>query len=46
MEETFLKNQGYRYYVYLGPGQIEYFRCYEDARLYADNNGAEVKEMF
>jgi hypothetical protein len=41
---TYTKRQGYDYYVYLGPGNISYFRTYEEAKEYADLNDAEVKE--
>lgn len=42
---TFKVRQGYRYYVYLGPGRIEYFTDYPKAKQYADHWGAEVKEL-
>jgi hypothetical protein len=38
-------NQGYRYYVYAGPG-IEYFFDYAPALEYALSIGAEVEELF
>lgn len=43
--ETYMKTQGYRYYVYIGPGNISYFCDYESAKEYADMNDAEAKEM-
>ena len=43
--ETFKKRQGYNYYVYVAPGQIEYFERYEDALEYAERYDAQVKEV-
>lgn len=44
--ETYLKRQGYNYYVYVGPGHIEYYVDRDKAQEYADEIGAEVQEMF
>ena len=44
--ETFKKRQGYKYYVYVKPGQIEYFFDYKSAQIYALKYNAEVKEVF
>lgn len=46
MKHTWKYEQGYRYYVYLGPGHIEYFEDLESAQECAEKNGAEVEEMF
>ena len=35
-------NKGYRFYVYISPGNISYFRLYENARDYADKNGVNT----
>ena len=46
MRETYKKQQGYEYYVYVCPGVIEYFFDYDSAKEYAEKNNSEVKEMF
>ena len=45
MKHTKKHNQGYRYYVYIGPGQIEYFTDQEAASAYAYENHVEVQEV-
>ena len=37
--------QQYKYYVYVRPGYIEYFNDLHKAQEFADEYGAEVKEM-
>jgi len=44
-KHTYLYNQGYRFYVYLGPGKIQYFFGYEKAKNYAEQNNAEVQTL-
>jgi len=44
-KETYMKRQGYKYYVYLGPGRIEYFFELTPAQEYAEKNGVEVQEV-
>jgi hypothetical protein len=47
MSDTWKKQQGYNFYVYLGPGRIEYFETYDAAKQCADDNGGlEVQEVF
>ncbi|MDD4565716.1 MAG: hypothetical protein PHE79_09630 [Eubacteriales bacterium] len=46
MKPTWRAQQGYKYYVYIGPGRIEYFEDLESAQKCARDHGAEVKEMF
>jgi len=46
MKETYLKRQGYNYYVYAAPGVIEYFVDRDKAQKYADEIGVIVEEMF
>jgi hypothetical protein len=47
LSESWKKRQGYNFYVYLGPGRIEYFETYDQAKRFADDNGGlEVKEVF
>lgn len=43
--ESYMKRQGYAYYVYVRPGVIEYFRDYESAEEYAEIHDAEVQEI-
>jgi len=43
--DTYMKRQGYSYYVYLGPGRIEYFFELNSAQAYADACGAQVSEI-
>lgn len=44
-QETFLKRQGYNYYVYVSPGNISYFYSYAVAQEYAEQVGASVSNM-
>lgn len=46
MRSTQLKEDGYRYFVYLGPGDVKYFYSLESARAFADETGCYVQEMF
>jgi hypothetical protein len=46
MKHTWKYEQGYRYYVYISPGRIEYFYDLESAQECAQMYDAEVKEMF
>jgi len=46
MKETFKKSQGFKFYVYVGPGNISYFYDYESAKSFADSCDCEVQEMF
>jgi hypothetical protein len=39
---TSLYRQGFRFYVYRGPGMIEYFRTIEEAQAWADETGGNV----
>ena len=43
--ETFMRRQSYKYYVYVMPVFIEYFKEYHDAREFADRFGVEVKNL-
>jgi len=43
--ETSIKKAGYKYYVYVQPGQIEYFFDYQAACEYADAYNAQVSEV-
>lgn len=43
--ETFMRRQLYKYYVYIQPGFIEYFKEYNEARNFADRFGVQVKEL-
>jgi len=43
--ETTMKKAGYKYYVYLGPGRIEYFFEFDAAQAYADVYNAQVSEV-
>jgi hypothetical protein len=36
---------GYRWYVYLGPGSIHYFRTFEEAQRCADENDGRIGEV-
>lgn len=36
MKQSYMRRQGYRYYVYLGPGNISYFEDYDSAKDFAD----------
>lgn len=44
-KETFMKRNGYNYYVMVGM-QISYFVEKEEAEFYAEQFGVEVKEMW
>ena len=44
MQKTFMAQQ-YKYYVYCGPGHIEYFNDLGKAQDCAKDDGTEVKEM-
>jgi hypothetical protein len=46
MKQTWKAQQGYKYYVYIGPGRIEYFDDLEAAEACAKDHDSEVKEMF
>jgi hypothetical protein len=41
-----MKDQGFNFYVYLGPGNISYFYTREEAEDFAESNGAEVQEVY
>jgi hypothetical protein len=43
--ESYLKREGYNYYVYEHPGTITYFASYEDAKEYADSKELEIRPM-
>jgi len=43
--ETYMKNQGYKFYVYVRPGVIEYFFDREPAQDFADKHSTEVQEL-
>lgn len=45
MFETCMKRQGYKYYVYSGPGNISYFETLEEAEDYAEEVEATVKKV-
>jgi hypothetical protein len=45
-KQTWKAQQGYKYYVYIRPGHIEYFEELETAQECAHHYGAEVEEMF
>jgi hypothetical protein len=47
MKQSYTKIQGYKYYVYVRPGVLEFFFAYQysDAEEYARMNGAEVQEV-
>lgn len=38
-------NSGYRYYVYVAPGVIEYFETIEEAQNFAQETGGLIGEM-
>ena len=44
-KKTFMERQGYKYYVYVSPGNISYFYSYPVAQEYAESVGAVVKSM-
>jgi hypothetical protein len=46
MKHTSMYNNGYRYYVYLGPGNINYFTTYREALIFAEDNGGDIKEVY
>jgi hypothetical protein len=46
MKNTYLYNQGYRFYVYVPGVGIEYFYELEKAQDYADTNDVKVHELF
>ena len=46
MKHTKKYNQGYRYYVYICPGHIEYFVAREAAAACAYENHVEVQEVW
>ena len=43
--ETYIKRQGYKFYVYVRPGVIEYFFVRETAQDFADKHSTEVQEL-
>ena len=43
--KTYMKRQGYKYYVYIQPGLIEYFCNYDDALNYAELYNAQVQTI-
>lgn len=42
---TTMKRNGYRFYVYNGPGMIEYFRTREEAESRAEETGGRIGEV-
>jgi hypothetical protein len=46
MKTTWKAQQGYKYYVYIGPGRIEYFYGLGEAQECARKYDAKVEEMF
>ena len=34
---SFMKRQGYNWYIYIGPADIHYFKTYEEAEKYIDS---------
>jgi hypothetical protein len=44
-KHSYLYNQGYRFYVYIGPGNINYYFDHDQAKIFADANGVEVKDL-
>lgn len=45
MTHTSKYNEGYRYYVYLGPGNIEYFKEVTDALNFVKENGGKLGQV-
>jgi hypothetical protein len=45
MNHTSKYNEGYRYYVYCGPGHIEYFKELIIALDYVKNNGGKLGQV-
>ncbi len=45
MLHTSKYNDGYRYYVYDGPGMISYFRTLAEATAYAEESGGRIGEV-
>lgn len=45
MKQTFMKKNGYNYYVMVGTS-ISYFVEKDEAQFYADQFGVEVKEVW
>lgn len=44
-QHTSMYNAGYRFYVYDGPGMINYFYTLEAAQEYADKSGGRIGEV-
>lgn len=42
---TSMYKAGYRYYVYVGPGAISYFRTLSEAKEYQQQMGGEIGEV-
>ena len=38
-------NEGYRWYVYISPGNIQYFKDYQTARSIAEFHDVQVKVL-
>lgn len=45
MRESYMKQQGYRFYVYVGPGVIEYFKTLKRAVEYQNTTGGTIGEV-
>jgi hypothetical protein len=45
MKHTSMYNAGYRYYVYVGPGDIRYFRTINEANDCVDETGGNLGEV-
>lgn len=45
MANTAKYNEGYRYYVYVGPGHIEYFYTLREAMYFQEDNGGNIGEV-
>lgn len=45
MKHTEKYNEGYRWYVYVAPGQIEYFEKFHDADFFAKENSSITEEL-
>ncbi len=45
MQESYMRQQGYRFYVYVGPGAIEYFKTLKEAVEYQNIMGGTIGEV-
>jgi hypothetical protein len=44
-KHSYLYRQGYRFYVYVGPGNISYFFTRESADIFASKNGVKAQDL-